>query len=95
VSFQTLLFNSLISNVIISDIPYEPPQQPLCDTECEDKDEANELGDQDREGSATDEDSEPESGNAGSTHEAVDDKDDKELSAMVSEEYSRSKKRRD
>jgi hypothetical protein len=64
-----------------------------CDTE--DKNEANELGDQDGEGSATDEDSEPESRNAGSTHEAVNDKDDEELSATVSENDSRSKKRRD
>ena len=63
-SFQTLLSSSLISNVIISDFPCEPRQQPLCETECGDKDEANELGDQHGEGSATDEDSEPESENA-------------------------------
>ncbi|KIJ96483.1 hypothetical protein K443DRAFT_10578 [Laccaria amethystina LaAM-08-1] len=88
-------FPSLKLIAVIGDIPYEPQQQPLCDTECEDKDEANDLGDQDQEGSATDEDSEPESGNAGSTHEGVNDKDDKELSATVSEEDSRSKKRRD
>ena len=71
--------------MIISDIPCEPQQQPLCDTECGDNDEANELGDQDGEGSATDEDSEPESDNAaGSTHEVVDDEGDEELSATVS-----------
>ena len=64
-SFQTLLSNLFISNVIISDIPCEPRQQPLCETECGDNDEAHELGAQDGEGSATDEDSEPESENMG------------------------------
>ena len=64
-SLQTLLSNSLISNVIITDIPCEPQQQLLCETECGDNDEAHELGDQDGEGSATDEDSEPESENVG------------------------------
>ena len=70
--------------MIISDIPCEPRQQPLCETECGDNDEAHELGDQDGEGSATDEDSESESENVGSTHEAVEDEDDEELSATVS-----------
>ena len=45
--------------MIISDIPCEPQQQPLCETECGDNNEVNELEYQDREGSATDEDSEP------------------------------------
>ena len=45
-----MLSNSLISNVIISDIPCEPRQQPLCETECGDNDEVNELGDHDRAG---------------------------------------------
>ena len=57
----------------------------MSDTECGDNDEANDsLGDQDGEGSATDEDSEPESENVGSTHEAADDEDDEESSVMVS-----------
>ena len=57
----------------------------MSDTECRDNNKANDsLEDQDREGSATDEDSEPESENAGSTHEAADDEDDDELPATVS-----------
>ena len=83
-AFKRLLPNSLISNEIISDIPCKPRQQPLCETECRDNDEAHELGDQDGEGSATDEDSGPESENVGSMHEAVEDEDDEELSATVS-----------
>ena len=58
-SCQTLFSSLLISNMIISDIPCEPQQQPLCETECGDNNEVNELEYQDREGSATDEDSEP------------------------------------
>ena len=56
----------------------------LCETECRDNDEVHELGDRDGEGSVTDEDSEPESENVGSTREAVEDEDDEEFSAMVS-----------